>query len=86
VAQGNWLAAEHDTTVDQLTQVHIDLWQSTGPTIHDQSRNCLTFPAEAVVVQLLRGTVQQPNWHMAFRLTAASLRSNGSALLVAPRA
>jgi hypothetical protein len=27
----NWLAAEYNTTVDQLTQAHIDLWQSTGP-------------------------------------------------------
>jgi integrase len=27
----NWLATEYHTTVDQLTQVHIDLWQSTGP-------------------------------------------------------
>jgi hypothetical protein len=27
----NWLAAEHNTSVDQLTQAHIDLWQATGP-------------------------------------------------------
>ena len=27
----NWLAAEHDTTVEQLTQAHIDLWQVDGP-------------------------------------------------------
>ena len=27
----NWLAAEHDVTVEQVTQAHIDLWQSAGP-------------------------------------------------------
>jgi hypothetical protein len=28
----NWLAAEHNTTVEEVTQAHIDLWQSAGPT------------------------------------------------------
>jgi hypothetical protein len=31
----NWLAAEYNTTVEQLTQAHIDLWQSTGPTTRE---------------------------------------------------
>jgi integrase len=31
----NWLAVEHDATVEQLTQAHIDLWQSTGPTTRE---------------------------------------------------
>jgi len=31
----NWLIAEHDTGIDQLTQAHIDLWQSTGPTTRE---------------------------------------------------
>lgn len=31
----NWLAAEHGTTVGQLTQAHIDLWQSSGPTTRE---------------------------------------------------
>jgi hypothetical protein len=31
----NWLAAEHNTSVEQLTQAHIDLWQSTGPTTRE---------------------------------------------------
>ncbi|MGY4649802.1 hypothetical protein [Mycobacterium sp. URHB0021] len=31
----NWLAAEHDTTVEQVTQGHIDRWQSTGPTTRE---------------------------------------------------
>ena len=28
----NWLAAEHDTTIHDLNQAHIDLWQAAGPT------------------------------------------------------
>lgn len=28
----NWLATEHGTTIGDLTQGHIDLWQATGPT------------------------------------------------------
>ncbi len=31
----NWLGAEHDTGIDRLTQAHIDLWQSTGPTTRE---------------------------------------------------
>ncbi|MEE6163401.1 MULTISPECIES: hypothetical protein [unclassified Mycolicibacterium] len=31
----NWLVAENDTTVHQLTQAHIDRWQSTGPTTRE---------------------------------------------------
>ena len=31
----NWLAAENGTTVDHVTQAHIDLWQSTGPTTRE---------------------------------------------------
>jgi hypothetical protein len=31
----NWLAAEHNTTVEQVAQGHIDLWQSTGPTTRE---------------------------------------------------
>jgi hypothetical protein len=27
----NWLATEYDTTIGELTQGHVDLWQSTGP-------------------------------------------------------
>jgi hypothetical protein len=28
----NWLTAEHETSIELLTQPHIDLWQSSGPT------------------------------------------------------
>jgi len=28
----NWLTAEHVTSIGLLTQAHIDLWQSSGPT------------------------------------------------------
>ena len=31
----NWLAVEHDVTVEHLSQAHIDLWQSTGPTTRE---------------------------------------------------
>jgi hypothetical protein len=31
----NWLAVEHDATIEQLSQAHIDLWQSTGPTTRE---------------------------------------------------
>ena len=31
----SWLAAEHYTAFENVTQAHIDLWQSTGPTARE---------------------------------------------------
>jgi hypothetical protein len=31
----NWLIDEHNTTVEQLTQARVDVWQSTGPTTRE---------------------------------------------------
>jgi len=46
----NWLAAEHDTTVEQLTQAHIDLWQSTGPTTREHILPFIRWAIKAKLV------------------------------------
>jgi integrase len=51
----NWLAAEHNTIVDQLTQAHIDLWQSTGPTTRG---HILRFIRWAIKVKLVASNLE----------------------------
>jgi integrase len=46
----NWLAAEHNTSVEQVTQGHIDLWQSTGPTTRE---HILRFVRWAIKAKLI---------------------------------
>lgn len=46
----NWLAADHDTTVDRLTQAHIDLWQSTGPTTREHITRFIRWAMKARLV------------------------------------
>ena len=46
----NWLAAEHDATVDQLTQAHIDLWQSTGPTTREHILRFIRWAIKAKLI------------------------------------
>jgi hypothetical protein len=59
----NWLATDHDTTVDRLTQAHIDLWQSTGPTTREHITRFIRWamkarlvPADLEVTPHRRGT------------------------------
>jgi len=59
----NWLAAEHNTGMDQLTQAHIDLWQSTGPTTREHIARFIRWaiksrliPADLEVTPHRRGT------------------------------
>lgn len=46
----NWLTAEHDTSIEHVTQAHIDLWQSTGPTTRE---HILRFIRWAIKTKLL---------------------------------
>jgi integrase len=46
----NWLAAEHDTTVEQVTQAHIDLWQSTGPATREHILRFIRWAIKARLV------------------------------------
>jgi len=46
----NWLAAEHDTAVEQVTQAHIDLWQSTGPTTREHILRFIRWAIKAKLV------------------------------------
>jgi hypothetical protein len=46
----NWLAAEHNVTVERVTQAHIDLWQSTGPTTRE---HILRFIRWAIKARLI---------------------------------
>jgi hypothetical protein len=46
----NWLAAENDTTVDQVTQAHIDLWQLTGPTTREHIMRFVRWAIKARLV------------------------------------
>lgn len=46
----NWLASEHDTTVDRLAQAHIDLWQSTGPTTREHILRFIRWAIKAKLV------------------------------------
>jgi len=51
----NWLATEHDTTVDQVTQAHIDLWQATGPTTR---KHILRFIRWAIKAKLVASDLE----------------------------
>ena len=51
----NWLAAEHNTTVEQVTQGHIDLWQSTGPTTRE---HILRFVRWAIKAKLIASDLE----------------------------
>jgi integrase len=51
----NWLAAEHNTTIDQLTQAHIDLWQATGPTTRE---HILRFIRWAIKARLIASNLE----------------------------
>jgi hypothetical protein len=46
----NWLAAEHSTTVEQVTQAHIDLWQSTGPTTREHILRFIRWAIKAKLI------------------------------------
>jgi integrase len=46
----NWLAAEHDSTVEQVTQAHIDLWQSTGPTTREHILRFIRWAIKAKLI------------------------------------
>ena len=46
----NWLAGEHNTTVEQVTQGHIDLWQSTGPTTREHILRFIRWAIKAELV------------------------------------
>lgn len=59
----NWLVAEHNAGMDQLTQAHIDLWQSTGPTTREHIARFIRWaikgrliPADLEVTPHRRGT------------------------------
>ena len=51
----NWLAAEHNTTIDKLTQAHIDLWQATGPTTRE---HILRFIRWAIKTRLIASDLE----------------------------
>jgi integrase len=51
----NWLANEHDTTFDRVTQAHIDLWQSTGPTTRE---HILRFIRWAIKAKLIASNLE----------------------------
>jgi hypothetical protein len=46
----NWLVTEHDTSLSNLTQGHIDLWQSSGPTTRE---HIFRFVRWAIKVKLI---------------------------------
>jgi hypothetical protein len=46
----NWLVAEHNTTVDEVTQAHIDLWQATGPTTREHILRFIRWAIKAKLV------------------------------------
>jgi integrase len=46
----NWLAAEYKVTVQQLTQAHIDLWQSTGPTTREHISRFIRWAIKARLI------------------------------------
>jgi integrase len=63
IAFCNWLVAEHDAGIDRLTQAHIDLWQSTGPTTREHIARFIRWaiksrlvPADLEVTPHRRGT------------------------------
>ena len=51
----NWLAAEHKTSVDQLTQAHIDLWQATGPATRE---HIVRFVRWAIKARLIASNLE----------------------------
>jgi hypothetical protein len=46
----NWLAAQYDTTVNELTQSHIDLWQATGPSTRGHIERFIRWAIKARLV------------------------------------
>ena len=46
----NWLAAEHNTTFERVTQAHIDLWQSTGPTTREHILRFIRWAIKAKLI------------------------------------
>ncbi|BCP15565.1 hypothetical protein MINTM021_24740 [Mycobacterium paraintracellulare] len=46
----NWLATEHNTTFERVTQAHIDLWQSTGPTTREHILRFIRWAIKAKLV------------------------------------
>jgi hypothetical protein len=51
----NWLTAEHNATVEQVTQAHIDLWQSTGPTTRE---HIVRFTRWAIKAKLIASDLE----------------------------
>lgn len=83
----NWLAAEHDTAFDRLTQAHIDLWQSTGPTTREHIARFIRWaikskllPSDLEVTPHRRGTSAADADHRAER----SHRNGGTPAAPAP--
>jgi len=59
----NWLTTEHNTSIEHVTQAHIDLWQSTGPTTREHILRFIRWaiktrliPSDLVVTPHRRGT------------------------------
>ncbi len=46
----NWLTAEHGITIAQLSQAHIDRWQSTGPTTREHIIRFIKWAIKARLV------------------------------------
>lgn len=46
----NWLTAEHGITIEELTQAHIDRWQSTGPTTREHISRFIRWAIKARVI------------------------------------
>lgn len=46
----NWLADEHETSVHLVTQAHVDLWQSSGPTTRGQIERFIRWAIKAKLV------------------------------------
>lgn len=46
----NWLAAEHNTTFERVTQEHIDLWQSTGATTREHILRFIRWAIKAKLI------------------------------------
>jgi hypothetical protein len=66
----NWLTADWGITVEQLTQAHIDLWQSTGPTTRE---HIIRFIRWAIKARLIASDLEvTPHC----RGTAPECRSN----------
>jgi len=46
----NWLADEHNTTIEHVTQAHIDLWQSTGPSTREHILRFIRWAIQAKLI------------------------------------